>query len=184
MTTALALDGLPMTDDEFAAIGETSERIEFFDGSLHVTPNPSLGHQRISRRVANALDAGAEAVGLAVYEAINLTLAPGRIPIPDIAVISDMRPETLFVPGSQVRLVSEILSPSDAATDRVLKMHYYAVAGIPWYLLIDPENRALHLNRLVGEAYIEVSVTKVGDVLRLTEPLAAVLDPEELLPPW
>ena len=50
-------------------------------------------------------------------------------------------------------------------------MHYYAAAGIPWYLLVEQETGTLHLYRLDGDSYLEHSVTKPGDVLTLTEPV-------------
>ena len=62
-------------------------------------------------------------------------------------------------------------------------MHYYAAAGIAWYLLVEPRDRSLHLYRLVENTYVEHAVSKAGEVLRLTEPVVAVLDPAVLLPP-
>jgi Uma2 family endonuclease len=182
MTTALFSDGKPMSEADFLAIGKTPERIELFDGSLHVTPAATPRHQKISRRLANSLDAGADAVGLEVWEAINVRLTATRIPIPDISVTSAIDEDEAIVDGSAVRLVCEIISPSNASTDRVLKMHYYAAGGIPWYLLVDPIARTLQLYRLVDGTYVEDAVVKDGDVLRLTEPIAATVDPEELLP--
>ncbi|MFI7573466.1 hypothetical protein [Micromonospora sp. NPDC049497] len=44
----------------------------------------------------------------------------------------------------------EIISPGNAATDKVLKMHYYAAAGIDWCLLVDQVTGALHLHRRQG----------------------------------
>jgi Uma2 family endonuclease len=183
MTTAIFSDGRPMTEAEFLAIDETSERIELFDGSLHVTPGPNPRHQKISRRLANALDPGAEAAGLQVLEGVNVRLAPNRVPIPDVAITTDIDLDESIIDVTDVRLVCEITSPSNAATDKVLKMHYYAAAGIAWYLLVDPRARSLRLYRLVGNTYVEHAVSESGEVLRLTDPVPAVLDPEALLPP-
>jgi hypothetical protein len=61
-------------------------------------------------------------------------------------------------------------------------MHYYAAAGIPWYLLVDPQNGTLHLYGLVGDTYAERSVTGVGEVLKLSEPLSASIDLAAMLP--
>jgi Uma2 family endonuclease len=62
-------------------------------------------------------------------------------------------------------------------------MHYYAAAGIAWYLLVDPRARSLQLYRLAENTYVEHAASKEGEVLRLTDPVAAVLDPAVLLPP-
>jgi hypothetical protein len=62
-------------------------------------------------------------------------------------------------------------------------MHFYAEAGIPWYLLVEQETATLHLYELAGSTYVEHSVTSLGQQLQLTEPIAATISPEKLLPP-
>jgi Uma2 family endonuclease len=183
MTTAIFSDGRPMTEAEFLAIDETPERIELFDGSLHVTPGPNPRHQKISRRLANALDPGADAVGLQALEGVNIRLAPNRITIPDVAITTDIDLDEAIIDVTDVRFVCEIISPSNPATDKVLKMHYYAAAGIAWYLLVEPRARTFNLYRLAGSTYVEHAFSEGRDVLRLTDPVTAVLDPEVLLPP-
>ncbi|MGA5301674.1 Uma2 family endonuclease [Nucisporomicrobium flavum] len=183
MTSAIFGDGLPMTEERFFALGETRERVELFDGSLYVTPAPTPRHQHISRKLANALDQGAVPVGLHVVEAVNVRLQPGRIPIPDIVVTEPIDFDQLVVDAEAVLLVCEIVSPSNASADKVLKMHYYAAAGIPWYLLVEQETGALHLYRLKGQHYAEHSVTPWGEVLHLEEPVRAAIATAELLPP-
>lgn len=184
MTSAIFSDGRPMGEAEFLAIGETPERIELFDGSLHVTPAPTPRHQKVARRLANALDDAADAAGMQVLEAVNVRLRPDRIPIPDIVIAAaDIDLDELVIDAGAVSLVSEILSPSNPATDKVTKMHFYAVAGIPWYLLVDPQSGILVLYRLTDGNYAEHATAKPGDPLLLTEPVVVAIDPAELLPP-
>ncbi|RZU50180.1 Uma2 family endonuclease [Krasilnikovia cinnamomea] len=179
MTTAIFGHGRPWTEEDFLALGETNDRVELFDGSLFVTPAPTPRHQRISRRLANALDTGE----LEVHEAVNVRLRPGRVPIPDVVVTDPLDFDEVFVSAAVVRMVCEIVSPSNASADKVLKMHYYAAAAIPWYLLVEQDTGALHLYRLSGDRYLEHSVTLPGGVLTLTDPVQATIRPEDLLPP-
>lgn len=182
MTTAMFGHGLPWTEAEYLAIGETPERVEFFDGSLFVTPAPTPRHQHVSRHLANALDAGADGARLHVHEAVNVRLRAGRIAIPDVVITSHLDFDEPVVDAGAVLLVCEIISPSNAAADKVLKMHYYAAAGIAWYLLVEQETGTLHLYRLAGEHYVEQSVTRPGEVLHLSEPVRVDLEPTSLLP--
>ena len=183
MTSALFSDERPLTGDEFLAIGETFERVELFDGSLHVTPAPTPQHQYVSGSLLVALRAAAREAGLHVLEAINLRLRPDRIPIPDLVITGDINFRDPVVDAGAVRLVCEILSPSNPVTDKVLKMHYYAAAGIRRYLLVDAESGTLHLHELDGDKYLQRSITRSGETLRLTEPVVVELEPASLLPP-
>jgi len=183
MTSAIFGRGLPMTEEEFLALGEFPERVELFDGGLLVTPAPTPRHQHISSELKFALRTAARQAGLFVHEAINVRLRQGRIMIPDVAITSMINFDAPIIDADVVRLICEIVSPSNASADKVLKMHHYAAAGIPWYLLVEQETGALHLYRLAGSHYVEHSVTYPGTLLRLKEPVEATIAPEDLLPP-
>jgi Uma2 family endonuclease len=180
MTTAFAHVG-PWTEEDYLALEETPDRVELFDGSLHVTPAPTPQHQAISSELYVALRSAAKQAGLRVLQAVNVKLRPGRMPVPDLVITSDIDLRNPVVPADVIRLVCEIVSPSNAAADKVLKMHYYAAAGIEWYLLVEQETAALHLYRLDGTRYREHSVTRAGEVLRLTDPLTVEIDPALLM---
>ena len=175
----------PWSEEQYLALGETPNRIELIDGGLWVSPAPNKPHQDISFLLMTVIRPAARAVGLRAYEAANLRLGPDRIVIPDL-VVADTDPHGGVIEASEVALVCEIVSPSNAANDRLLKMQFYAAAQIEWYLLVEPDLVAfdfvtLRLFRLAGHHFAEHAVAGRGETLTLTHPLACEIDADALI---
>jgi Uma2 family endonuclease len=175
----------PWSEEQYLALGETPNRIELIDGGLWVGPAPNKPHQDISFLLMTMIRPAARAAGLRAYEAANLRLGPDRIVIPDL-VVADTDPHGGVIEASEVALVCEIVSPSNAANDRLLKMQFYATAQIEWYLLVEPDLVAfefvtLRLFRLAGLHLIEHAVAGKGEFLTLERPIACDIDTDTLI---
>jgi hypothetical protein len=180
-TTDVAVQdhALPWTEEEFFALGETVARVELFDGSLSVSPSPDYDHQDLLHELTAVLKPVAKRAGLWVYADVDVRLRPDRIVEPDLIIRPRVPKGTTISEGADLRLVCEITS-TNAATDRVLKMHYYAVARIPWYLIVEPDGPTLLLHRLEGDHFVLDQQAKPGESLRLTDPVTLDLDPATL----
>lgn len=69
--------------------------------------------------------------------------------------------------------VAEIVSESNAAHDRVVKLRAYHRAGIPHYWLIDPRDRTLTVFRHAEPGYVAVLVATETEKIR-PEPFEAI----------
>lgn len=171
----------PLTEADYLAMGDGRHRVELFDRGLVVSPAPDLRHQRVVRRLANAVESVAAPVGFCVHHGVNVRLGVDRIMIPDL-VVTDADDEGAILDAERVALVGEVVSPRNSRVDRVLKMQLYAIARIPWYLLVeqDGDSHSLRLHRLDGAHYVEDAVAKAGETLSVTEPFRWAMDPSDL----
>ena len=166
----------PWTEEDFLALPE-DRRIELVDGGLLMSPSAGRAHQRLSFRLAGAFDA-AVVPGFEVMEAVNVRVAPGRILIPDVVVVTDPGAQDATADAAAVALVVEIVSPGSVAVDRAIKPPLYAAAGIPHYLRVEPGGGGVSAtaHRLTDGRYREIASAAPGERLRLLEPFPVELD--------
>jgi Uma2 family endonuclease len=166
----------PWTEEEFLAL-PVDRRFELLDGALLMSPSARVSHQRLSFRLAVALDAVVPP-GLEVLEAINVRVGPGKILIPDLAVLTVPGFDRTVCDATDVVLVVEITSPGNAAVDRAVKPQLYAQAGVPHYLRIElgEEGPRALVYQLSRQRYAQVADVGPGQPLVVTEPIAVTLD--------
>ncbi|MGJ7922937.1 Uma2 family endonuclease [Neobacillus sp. LXY-4] len=62
-------------------------------------------------------------------------------------------------------LVIEVLSPSTARNDRLIKFNSYERAGVKEYWIVDPYNMSVEIYSLVGNSYTQAAVFGKDDLL-------------------
>lgn len=149
MDTALAAHPLTVND-----LPDVSwPRHELLEGSLHVTPNPTIDHQRAVRAVDLALTAAVSSEH-EVLQGLNIVPQPATVIIPDLAVV-EAGLTGLGVLPTQVVLVVEVLSPSTRLRDLTLKRELYRSWAVT-YWVVDPDQRLVTKH---GDAYRDVTVS-------------------------
>lgn len=148
-----------MNSDEFVALPESGLHVELLNGEVVVSPRPRLPHRQFIGRLFAVLDAWVESHALGeVYPEVEMRLNDEWTPAPDLAFV---RTENLNRIGDTqilgpVDLVVEVLSPSNEIDDRTTKFTAYAEHGIPWYWIVDLQQRVLEEYELVEGAYANV----------------------------
>ncbi|MBV9946700.1 MAG: Uma2 family endonuclease [Myxococcales bacterium] len=81
--------------------------------------------------------------------------------------------------------IAEVVSPSNAAQDRVDKRHLYARHGVAFYWIVDPTSRTLEALRLDPGAggWIEVGAYGEASIARIAPFDAIELEVGRLFPP-
>ena len=130
-----------MDVDEFMSFLETrpkEERWHLIEGIAVMMAPPSLAHQRIALNLYDLLNRAlaAQSRDLYVYHEIAIRL-PGVLnfqPEPDVVVTADRAGYELY--AQDLRLVAEVLSPSNTHTEIDMKLHRYREAPGNLYAMV------------------------------------------------
>ena len=135
------------TIEELLALPEDGLRHELLDGVHVVTPAPTFGHLDVhSRLFAHIVTALQDHRCRRVLSSpADIVLGPSTLVQPDLFVIYvdlDNAPVSWGDVGVPT-IAIEILSPSTAARDRVVKRHIYQKAGVSEYWIVDSDSRVI-----------------------------------------
>lgn len=131
--------------------------IEFSNGSVEVLTMPTQSHQLIALYLYRMLAALAESQGLgrALAAPFRVRLWLGKYREPDVLFMlakHASRMGEMFWEGAD--LVMEVVSDDDRRRDLDLKRREYALAGIPEYWIVDPQQSLITVLRLEGDRYV------------------------------
>jgi Uma2 family endonuclease len=190
VSTPAWLDALPesITEAEYRGLSEeVSRSIEIVHGHVIKRESPTPLHNRIARRLANALEAGRSPAGACLTVGTYVDVVLWRAPRftfrrPDVAVHRRIDDPLRRPAAEGTVMVIEVTSPTTAREDLVDKRAQYAVAGIPFYLvvLLDGENeigeiREFHMDA-TAVSYrlhaVHTSVLELEQPIRLTLPIS------------
>lgn len=149
------------------------ERWELIGGEAHMmTPAPSGRHQQISVRLTSRLDVALENAPCVLYHAptdllFEATEETDTVVEPDLFVICGPHKSNGQVIGIPV-LVIEILSPSTARRDKVVKRALYERVGVKEYWLVDPSNEIVDIMVHDGARFGPLQSYGQGDIIEST----------------
>ncbi|MDG4821887.1 Uma2 family endonuclease [Asanoa sp. WMMD1127] len=177
-----ARSGADFTVGELFDMPDDGYRREIFNGSLLVTPPPPLPHAVTTANLRDRLYDQAPR-HFRVLEGVGVYPDERNYFIPDVVVI----PQEVAVsnaPGArphETLLVAEVVSPSNADNDLVIKREFYARVRIPEYWIVDRRDRSLTILQLADDGkYAERAVLHAGQTWRSGFPFALQIDPADL----
>ncbi|MEU0933555.1 Uma2 family endonuclease [Embleya sp. NPDC005971] len=168
---------------EFFALSErlTNDRVEFIDGNINVAPPPDGDHEKIVDQLR--LQMLGSAIALSASGNKGLALPGGDFVVPDATHVArgGLRHAPSWMPPDDVLLVVEVTS-SDPTRDRMKKYRVYALAGIPFYLLVDRQNgKVILFSDPERDAYAGRNEVAFGKKLALPAPFALTIDTADLV---
>jgi Uma2 family endonuclease len=160
---------LRFTYEDYARLPD-DRRYEVIDGELCLTPAPTPYHQLVAKRLGFSLDAHAQTarLGEVFLAPCDLVLSKFDVLQPDVFFIAEDRRAII---GEQYiseapDLVIEVLSPSTANRDRVVKAARYATFGVKEMWIADPEAKTIEIFTASEGGFRRETEYGAGEVLR------------------
>ena len=170
---------------------KTEDKYELFDGTPVMQARPNIQHQRISAALMHQLMAALDGNPCQALAEIEVLLPDyphqnvsdiRNVYVPDIVVVCD--PEKLsdhYCIGAPT-LVIEILSPSTAKADRLVKLNKYQQSGVSEYWIVSPQEQNITVFVLDNGLFRTAAVYNADDAdARILSLKGIVLDLSKVL---
>lgn len=133
------------TREMVLALPDDGNRYELFDGELLVTPAPALRHQAMVSLLFAELNSYVRKhrLGWVLTSPADLSLGGEQLSQPDLFVVPYLPRRESWSDVPNPVLVIEVLSPSTARLDRIVKRRRFQRAGINEYWIVDPDARVV-----------------------------------------
>ncbi len=142
----MPLSSRAWTADAVRALPDDGQRYELVHGELLVTPAPRILHQGACRDLYEALRSFviAEQLGELLWSPSDIEIERDALVQPDVFVALHKEGGRRFGTWAEIeglRLAIEVLSPSTARHDRMVKRGFYLRAGVEEYWIVDLDAR-------------------------------------------
>jgi Uma2 family endonuclease len=136
------------TVDEVLAFPDDGNRYELVDGELLVTPAPSPKHQLVVTRLCAWLEqylARHPGIAQVLVSPADLSWDREKLVQPDLFVVPVTEVSNRWKTFQTLLLAVEIISPSSARGDRLVKRRLYQRRGVATYWIVDPDARLVEV---------------------------------------
>ena len=132
---------------------------ELIDGVPYAMAGPSQKHQEISMQLGSLIRNFLVGKPCKVFAApfpvrLNAAFGDNTVLLPDLLVVCDMEKLDGKSCVGAPDMTIEILSPSTAMRDKVLKLKRYLSAGVREYWIVDPDSKSISVHLLANSQYI------------------------------
>jgi len=120
-----------------------------------MSPSATGKHQYVSAKILNQimnqLEGSPCSNNCFVYSELDWIINNRNVVRPDLAVVCGERVEK-FIENPPI-LIVEVLSEATTYRDRIVKKELYEINKVKYYLIADPENKAIEVFELAGNKY-------------------------------
>lgn len=158
-----------MDDEKRVIIHERAERYEIIDGKVYdMSPSPTFRHQSIVGAIHKGLAIGFQGTGCSVLLAPLDVRLPGTdgstdVVQPDLFVVCDRTKMADWGCSGAPDLIVEVLSPSTAKKDKLVKLALYQRRAVREFWLVDPLNQTIEVFHFQSSGYTLPDVYSAED---------------------